>query len=241
MRRGEILGLQWDDIDFAAKMIHVRHNAVLGRYKTSVSDMLKTNAGRRSVPLSTELEKYLQEQQTRSKSKYVLCLRNNKVMTLSSFRSMWKLIERELPEHHITAHLLRHTYITRFFEAGLDVKEIQYLAGHSTMDMTLRVSPITTEKAEKHRQQKKCGPPLKKRPPEKFATNGSADNPANTCGTTDRGAKKFATLLQQEAPKTPENTTSKEVLFFQKKAKKKPRNRCDSKVFSWWRLLDSNQ
>ena len=60
-------------------------------------------------------------------------------MTLSSFRSMWKLIERELPEHHITAHLLRHTYITRLFEAGLDVKEIQYLAGHSTMDMTLRV------------------------------------------------------------------------------------------------------
>lgn len=139
MRRGEILGLQWDDIDFAAKMIHIRHNAVLGRYKTSVSDMLKTNAGRRSVPLSTELEKYLQEQQTRSKSKYVLCLRNNKVMTLSSFRSMWKLIERELPEHHITAHLLRHTYITRLFEAGLDVKEIQYLAGHSTTDMTLRV------------------------------------------------------------------------------------------------------
>ena len=50
-----------------------------------------------------------------------------------------RLIERELPEKHITAHLLRHTYITRLFEAGLDVKEVQYLAGHSTMDMTLKV------------------------------------------------------------------------------------------------------
>ena len=29
--------------------------------------------------------------------------------------------------------------ITRLFEAGLDIKEIQYLAGHSTVDMTLRV------------------------------------------------------------------------------------------------------
>ena len=38
-----------------------------------------------------------------------------KVMTLSAFRSMWKLIERELPETHITAHILRHTYITRLF------------------------------------------------------------------------------------------------------------------------------
>ena len=37
------------------------------------------------------------------------------------------------------AHILRHTYITRLFEAGLAVKEIQYLAGHSTMDMTLKV------------------------------------------------------------------------------------------------------
>lgn len=39
----------------------------------------------------------------------------------------------------LTVHILRHTYITRLFEAGLDVKEIQYLAGHNTMDMTLSV------------------------------------------------------------------------------------------------------
>ena len=37
------------------------------------------------------------------------------------------------------AHILRHTYITRLFEAGRAVKEIQYLTGHSTMDMTLKV------------------------------------------------------------------------------------------------------
>ena len=33
----------------------------------------------------------------------------------------------------------RPTYITRLFESGLDIKEIQYLAGHTTVDMTLRV------------------------------------------------------------------------------------------------------
>lgn len=31
------------------------------------------------------------------------------------------------------------TYITRLFESGLDIKEIQYLAGHTTVEMTLRV------------------------------------------------------------------------------------------------------
>ena len=45
----------------------------------------------------------------------------------------------DLPDTHISAHILRHTYITSMFEAGLDIKEIQYLAGHSTVDMTLRV------------------------------------------------------------------------------------------------------
>ena len=44
-----------------------------------------------------------------------------------------------MPDGHVTAHILCHTYITRLFEVGLDVKEIQYLAGHNTMDMTLKV------------------------------------------------------------------------------------------------------
>ena len=139
MRRGEIVGLQWSDIDFERRMICVRHNAVLGRYETTVSELLKTKAGRRDIPMSDEVEAWLRKQRDRSSSKFVLSLKSKKVMTLSAFRSMWKLVERELPETHITAHILRHTYITRLFEAGLDVKEIQYLAGHSTMDMTLSV------------------------------------------------------------------------------------------------------
>ena len=150
MRRGEIVGLQWSDIDFERRMICVRHNAVLGRYETTVSELLKTKAGRRDIPMSNEVEAWLRKQRDRSSSKFVLSLKNKKVMTLSAFRSMWKLVERELPETHITAHILRHTYITRLFEAGLDVKEIQYLAGHSTMDMT---PSVYTHYDRKNREQ----------------------------------------------------------------------------------------
>ena len=74
-----------------------------------------------------------------SHTQYVIAMQNHKPLTKSSYKSMWKLIERELPNAHVTAHILRHTYITRLFEAGLDIKEVQYLAGHSTVDMTLRV------------------------------------------------------------------------------------------------------
>ena len=139
MRRGEILALKWDDVDFEKKLIHVRRNAVLMRGGTKLSDELKTKAGRRDIPLTETLEAHLLVEKKRTHSQYILAMQNRQPMTDSSYKSMWRLIERELPEKHVTAHILRHTYITRLFEAGLDIKEIQYLAGHSSVDMTLRV------------------------------------------------------------------------------------------------------
>ena len=139
MRRGESLGLQWKEIDFKAKVIHVRHNAVVSETATTVSEDLKTKAAKRNLPMSEELETWLLARKKHSRSQFVIAMENHKPLTKSSYRSMWRLIERELPNTHVTAHILRHTYITRLFEAGLDIKEIQYLAGHSTMDMTLKV------------------------------------------------------------------------------------------------------
>ena len=103
-------------------------------------------------------------------------MRNGESLTASSFDRLWGIIEARTtddPEKlgkpvsarhpdviysldfHVHPHLLRHTCITRWVEAGLDMKEIQYLAGHATPDMTMRVyahydqrsrSEITAEK-----------------------------------------------------------------------------------------------
>ena len=139
MRRGEIVALKWEDVDFENKVIHVRRNAVMGRYETTISNEMKTKAAKRDLPLSEELETWLSARKRNTHSQYVVSMQNHQPLTKSSYKSMWKLIERELPDTHVTAHILRHTYITRLFEAGLDIKEIQYLAGHSTVEMTLRV------------------------------------------------------------------------------------------------------
>ena len=139
MRRGEIIGLMWDDIDFQEKVIRVRHNAIIKEKKTTISNDLKTKAGRRDIPISEELELWLAERKSKARSKFVFTMKDGKPMTQSSYKSMWRYIEKELPNTHISAHILRHTYTTRMFEAGLDIKEIQYLAGHSSVDMTLRV------------------------------------------------------------------------------------------------------
>ena len=84
MRRGEILGLMWEDIDFEAKAIHVRHNAILGKGETSIQDTLKTDAGRRDLPLSGELEERLAKCRHISRSKFVLAMKNGKPLTQSA-------------------------------------------------------------------------------------------------------------------------------------------------------------
>jgi len=90
-------------------------------------------------------------------------------MSLSAFRRLWSIVVgrvRELEskdEHgdritkhysglvdfHVTPHLLRHSYITRLCASGMDIKKLQYLAGHSTVQMTLNVySRVTKNRPE---------------------------------------------------------------------------------------------
>ena len=52
---------------------------------------------------------------------------------------MWEHTNEAEIDASLTPHVLRHSYCTRLFELGFDVKEIQYLMGHSTPEMTLRV------------------------------------------------------------------------------------------------------
>ncbi len=139
MRRGEIVALKWSDIDFEKKVIYVRHNAVMEQHGTTITDYPKTDAGKRDIPLSEELEQWLVERKANSHSQYVLAMENHKPLTVSAYRSMWNLIGRELPDKHFTAHSLRHTFITRLFEAGMDMKEVQYLAGHSKVELTMQI------------------------------------------------------------------------------------------------------
>lgn len=42
-------------------------------------------------------------------------------------------------DFHVTPHLLRHTYITRLIMAGVNIKTVQYLAGHANVQITLNI------------------------------------------------------------------------------------------------------
>lgn len=158
MRRGELCGLMWSDVDFPAGVIHVRHNALLTNAQTTVSDTLKTSAAVRDIPIPPTLFAELVKERKGAKGLYVLHMENGKPLSKSSLKCLLQMIENRTVDDpadlwttaphskvvrtldfHVHPHQLRHTYITRLFESGLDIKEIQYLAGHATVNMTLRV------------------------------------------------------------------------------------------------------
>lgn len=158
MRRGEICGLMWEDIDLDKQIIHVRHNAVFTSSQTIVSEALKTSAAVRDIPIPPTLLDTLKGLKSSGGSPFILHMENGKPLSQSSFSNLWDMVRRRTVDDpaelgtkatnskmvrsldfHVTPHLLRHTYITRLFESGMDIKEIQYLAGHTTVDMTLRV------------------------------------------------------------------------------------------------------
>lgn len=163
LRRGEILGLMWEDLDLKSGVLTVRHNkAFLATENDApVTTLLKTEAANRRIPMPTSLIAFLEQEQKRSNSPYVLSMEDGRSLTKSSFRRMWSAIEvrtardgrplgstvsggREGPipvslDFPCHPHQLRHTCITQWVESGMKIKQVQYLAGHSTLEMTLRV------------------------------------------------------------------------------------------------------
>lgn len=160
LRKEEAVGLMWEDIDLKNGYIHVRHAKAFCHGQGQVTDQLKSKAAYRDISLPAWLAQILTEEQAKSTSPFVLAMRNGESLSASAFARLWRIIENRTtddpgllgkatsPRHpntvyaldfHVHPHLLRHTCITRWVEAGFDLKEVQYLAGHSTPDMTLRV------------------------------------------------------------------------------------------------------
>lgn len=140
LRRGELCGLMWNDIDFDRGELTVSRNCTWpNNTGVDISDNLKTPAARRVIPLPASVLTVLCAEKASSNSMYVFHRRDGQPLTQSAFQRLWSHTKKAALGVQLTPHILRHTYCTRLFECGFDVKEIQYLMGHSTPEMTLKV------------------------------------------------------------------------------------------------------
>lgn len=162
LRREEICGLRWCDVDLAAKTPSLTvNNAVRFENNQGIfPSPLKSKASHRTIPLPAKLADALREAKAVSNSVFVVPARDGGCASLQTIRNLMRLVDRRtiLSEDHkkdtqrqhgpqveqtldfkVTPHLLRHTYITRLCASGCDIKKIQYLAGHSEISMTLDI------------------------------------------------------------------------------------------------------
>jgi site-specific recombinase XerD len=47
----------------------------------------------------------------------------------------------------VTSHMLRHTYCSKLIAAGVDIKTVQYLMGHSDLQLTMQIYAHVTSKS----------------------------------------------------------------------------------------------
>jgi integrase len=156
MRRGELLGLKWADVDFDANALSVRRSLSRGGSSRLIEREPKTEAGRRRIALSPETTESLRRHRVRQ-LEYRLSvgiayedrdlvftnplgayLHPNTLMR--SFARLTKAAN--VPT--IRFHDLRHTSATLLLAEGVHPKIVQERLGHSDIAMTLnRYSHVT--------------------------------------------------------------------------------------------------
>lgn len=141
VRRGELLGIMWKDIDFAQKTLKIDRS--IAEKKGGGIDIRppKWNSYR-TIPISTELCEKLKR--FPRKSIYVFPNENDNVQCPRSWdRKFNRHMKRFIEEHScipsLTAHELRHTRGTHLRRTGVDIYTIQQLLGHKDVNITAQV------------------------------------------------------------------------------------------------------
>lgn len=141
MRRGELLALEWSDIDFKKHRITINKQIYKG-----VKQSTKTNK-ERVIDIPENLIEILKEHKIQNTTFTRLVFHNNgkpiHPYTMESvyFHPLIKKCNEVLDEENqiqkIRFHDLRHTYATYLLSNGIPVKYVQEQLGHSTARMTL--------------------------------------------------------------------------------------------------------
>ena len=148
LRRGELLGLHWSDIDFENKVVHIHRNLVLGKGKKLVEKEPKSKSGNRRLPLSDNLISMLQKHRRKycenkilkgvgyKDNDYVFCDYNGMPFRPDTFSNKYIRFLNRKGLKHIRFHDLRHTSCTLLLSQGITMKTLQKRLGHSTYNTT---------------------------------------------------------------------------------------------------------
>lgn len=144
MRLGEICALKWENIHLEAGFIQI--SSTLQRIQNVETDGPRTKiicgppksrAGSREIPLPSFLLDILKRQLPKSDLNLYFLTGSKDFIEPRTYQNHFKyfLKVNQIPDIHF--HALRHTFATRCVIAGVDIKSLSEILGHSNVQMTL--------------------------------------------------------------------------------------------------------
>jgi site-specific recombinase XerD len=167
LRVSELYGLTKADLDFTRRCLYVRRQLCRTANRPYFITSPKTKSGIRTIPMTDmvymALKRVLKDR-TPPKTEMVVdgcsgflfldkdgrpkvAMHLENYMRLLQRKHRWALGE-DFPV--VTPHVLRHTFCTNLQRAGIDIKSLQYLMGHSSASVTLDVYTHTDYNSVKH-------------------------------------------------------------------------------------------
>jgi integrase len=161
LRRGEIAGLKWSDIDFEGGTLSVARNRVElgGGPTTVVENEPKTKAARRTLPLDEGLSGVLKRASARqaaeklahgaahADSGYVACTEAGDPYTPGALTHLWRKITQTAGVRPIRLHDARHSCGTAMHLRGVPLAVIAKWLGHANPAITARIYAHSQDEA----------------------------------------------------------------------------------------------
>ena len=150
LRRSELLGLQWDSIDFERKTMTIRHT-VAKVTEVVAKDKTKNASSRRTFPLTPEALDIFraakcQEEQNRiafgreyQENSYVFKWADGHTYSPDYISERFSNLLKKHNLPHIRFHELRHSCASMLLAMGWNLKDVQEWLGHSDIKMTANI------------------------------------------------------------------------------------------------------
>ena len=148
LRRGELAGLRWSDVDLAGGALHICNQRQRVKGRGVIDRQPKSKAGRRYIPLPDGLVRLLKMQQRAQRARmalgavfpvYVVTYTDNRPIDPHRLNLELSAAIKAAGVRQITVHGLRHTMATLATSCGVNLRVLQSLLGHSTPILTAKV------------------------------------------------------------------------------------------------------
>ena len=159
MRKGEALALNWSDIDFEKKLVHITKGVTLDENEIPIISTTKTKKSVRTVSLDSEsiatLKKWKIEQakelmsigiNSMNKHQLLFTYDDNKLYRPSYSNCWLEQIIKKYNLKKITMHGFRHSHCSLLFEMNTPIQVVQDRLGHTNIKTTMDIYTHVTEK-----------------------------------------------------------------------------------------------